>query len=266
VAKTYFISDLHLGAPNAQSSLARERLFCDWLEQIREDADRLYIVGDLFDFWFEYKKAVPRGFTRSLGKLAELADQGLEIHLFTGNHDLWIRDYLPSEIGLQLHREPVYHNLQGKELCIGHGDGLGPGDYGYKFLKKVFTNPLLQWMFARLHPNFGIGLADGLSKWSRSHTGGDDAIFKGKEEEWLYIYCQEVLQKKAIDYFIFGHRHLPLELELSKESTYINLGDWIKYYTYAVLEEGQLQLKVFKGKLAKDPLAGSPIAPHSKKD
>lgn len=266
MAKTYFISDLHLGAPNDEISLEREKRFCQWLDQIRIDADRLYIVGDLFDFWFEYKKAVPRGFVRTLGKLAELADNGLEIHLFTGNHDLWIRDYLPKEIGCYLHREPVFHSLQGKKLYIGHGDGLGPGDYGYKFLKKVFTNPFLQWLFARIHPNFGIGLADGLSKWSRSHTGGEDAIYKGKEEEWLYTYCQETLKSNEVDYFLFGHRHLPLQLDLNADSKYINLGDWIKYYTYAVLDKGELSLKVFQGKLSEDPLAHNPIPPNPKNE
>ncbi len=242
----YFISDLHLGAPNEESSRERELLFVKWLEEIRHDAKVLYVVGDLFDFWFEYKRAVPRGFTRALGKLAELSDAGVEIHLFTGNHDMWIFDYLPKEIGATLHREPIQMEYGGKVFLIGHGDGLGPGDHGYKFIKKVFANRFLQWSFARLHPNFGIGLADFFSRRSRMHTGGDDAIFKGEENEWLFQYCKEVLEDRHIDYFIFGHRHLPLDLKVGENSRYVNLGDWIQYFTYAAFKEGSLELKEYK--------------------
>ncbi|KAB2805355.1 UDP-2,3-diacylglucosamine diphosphatase [Phaeocystidibacter luteus] len=239
--KVYFISDLHLGAPDAKSSRERELRFVKWLEEIRKDAKVLYVVGDLFDFWFEYKRAVPRGFTRAIGKLAELSDAGIEIHLFTGNHDLWIFDYLPEEIGAELHRAPIEVEHGGKKFMIGHGDGLGPGDHGYKFIKKIFTNRFLQWCYARVHPNFGIWLADRFSKKSRQHTGGDDAIFKGEENEWLYQYCKEVLEDRHIDYFVFGHRHLPLDLKVGEKSRYINLGDWIQYYTYGVFD-GDMRL------------------------
>ncbi|NVK28348.1 MAG: UDP-2,3-diacylglucosamine diphosphatase [Flavobacteriia bacterium] len=239
--KVYFISDLHLGAPDAKSSRERELRFVRWLDEIRKDAKVLYVVGDLFDFWFEYKRAVPRGFTRAIGKLAELADSGIEIHLFTGNHDLWIFDYLPGEIGAELHREPIEVEHGGKKFMIGHGDGLGPGDHGYKFIKKIFTNRFLQWCYARVHPNFGIWLADKFSKKSRQHTGGDDAIFKGEENEWLFQYCKEVLEDRHIDYFVFGHRHLPLDLQVGENSRYINLGDWIQYFTYGVYD-GEMRL------------------------
>lgn len=232
----YFISDLHLGAPDDASSKVRELHFVKWLEEIKGDVKVLYVVGDLFDFWFEYKRAVPRGFTRAIGKLAELADSGIEIHLFTGNHDLWIFDYLPKEIGCQLHREPIEVEHGGKKFYIGHGDGLGPGDHGYKFIKKIFTNRFLQWCFARLHPNFGVWIADKFSKRSRQHTGGDDAIFKGEENEWLYQHCKDVLADHHVDYFVFGHRHLPLDLKVGENSRYVNLGDWIQYFTYAKFE------------------------------
>lgn len=234
--KIYFISDLHLGAPNAEESFIREKRFVDWLQEISKDAEELFIVGDLFDFWFEYKRAVPRGYVRVLGKLAELADSGIKITLFTGNHDMWIFDYLPKEIGCELYRAPIQRTFNGKKFYIGHGDGLGPGDHGYKFLKKVFENKLCIWLFERLHPNFGIWLADFWSKKSRLHTGGDDAKFLGEDQEWLAIYSKEILTKEHFDYFIFGHRHLPLEINLQKNSTYINLGDWINYYTYAVFD------------------------------
>ncbi len=241
--KIYFASDLHLGAPNYEESLKRERHFVKWLEEIRHDAAEIYIVGDLFDFWFEYKKAVPRGFVRVLGKLAEIVDSGIPVHMFTGNHDMWIFDYLPKEIGVTLYRKPIEREWGGKKFLIGHGDGLGPGDHGYKFIKKVFSNPFLQWSFARLHPNFGIGLADYFSKKSRAKTGDDDAIFLGEENEWLVIYCKEVLKKEHFDYFIFGHRHLPLNIELQPDSRYINLGDWIQYFTYGVFDGKTMELK-----------------------
>lgn len=240
--KIYFISDLHLGAPDYDSSLVREKKFVQWLDKIALDAEELFIVGDLFDFWFEYKKAVPRGFVRVLGKLAELADKGLKISVFTGNHDMWIFDYLPKEIGCTVFREPITREFNGKKFYIGHGDGLGPGDHGYKFIKKVFANPICQWLFARLHPNFGIGLADFWSKKSRKHTGGDDAKFLGEENEWLAIYSKEILEKEHFDYFIFGHRHLPLDIKLTSNSTYVNLGDWINYFSYGFFDGKNLHL------------------------
>ncbi len=240
--KIYFISDLHLGAPNEVSSLEREKLFVTWLEEVRADAGEIFVVGDLFDFWFEYKKAVPRGHVRALGKLAELADSGIKIHFFTGNHDMWIFDYLPKEIGATLNREPIERIFNGKKFMIGHGDGLGPGDHGYKFLKKVFANKFLQWCFARLHPNFGIGLADYFSKTSRQHTGGDDAIYRGAREEWLAVYCAEIQAKNPHDYYVFGHRHLPLCIDID-QAKYVNLGDWIQYFTYAEYDGENLSLK-----------------------
>lgn len=243
--KIYFASDQHLGAPNYEESLVRERHFVQWLDEVKEDAAEIYIVGDLFDFWFEYKKAVPRGFVRVLGKLAEITDSGIPIHMFTGNHDMWIFDYLPQETGVILHRKPIEKEWNGKKFYIGHGDGLGPGDHGYKFIKKVFQNKFLQWSFARLHPNFGIGLADYFSKKSRAKTGDDDAIFLGEENEWLVIYCKEVLKKQHFDYFVFGHRHLPLDIELAPNSRYVNLGDWIQYFTFGEFDGKLLHLKEY---------------------
>ena len=244
--RIYFVSDIHLGTPNREESLKREKRLVQWLDQIKADATELFVVGDLFDFWFEYKRAVPRGYVRVLGKLAELSDSGIPITFFTGNHDMWIFDYIPSEIGAKLYREPIAREWNGKRFYIGHGDGLGPGDHGYKFIKKVFANKLCQWLFARLHPNFGIWLADYFSKSSRAKTGGDDAKFLGEENEWLVLYCKEVLESEHFDYFIFGHRHLPLDLDVGKSSKYLNLGDWLKYYTYAVFDGKNLELKSFK--------------------
>lgn len=243
--KIYFASDLHLGAPDYATSLAREKHFVRWLEEVRQDAAEIFIVGDLFDFWFEYKKAVPRGYVRVLGKLAELTDSGLPVHLFTGNHDMWIFDYLPHETGVTLHRAPIVREWNGQKFYIGHGDGLGPGDHGYKFIKKIFSNSFLQWAFARLHPNFGIGLAGYFSRRSRAKTASADAEFHGEEKEWLAIFCREVLKEEHFDYFIFGHRHLPLDLQVGSASRYINLGDWLRYYTYAEFDGKEISLKEY---------------------
>lgn len=245
--KIYFVSDAHLGVPNREKSLEREKLLVQWLDEIKTDATEIFVVGDLFDFWFEYKHAVPRGYVRVLGKLAEIADSGIPITFFTGNHDMWIFDYVPTEIGAKLYREPIVREWNGKRFLIGHGDGLGPGDYGYKFIKKVFANKICQWLFARLHPNFGIGLANYFSRSSRAKTGGDDAKFMGVENEWLVQYCNQVLEKESIDYFVFGHRHLPLDIKLKEKSRYINLGDWLQYFTYGFFDGTEMHLKAYTG-------------------
>ncbi|OFZ20302.1 MAG: UDP-2,3-diacylglucosamine hydrolase [Bacteroidetes bacterium RIFCSPHIGHO2_02_FULL_44_7] len=242
----YFASDFHLGAPDYESSLIREKKIVEWLTHIQANAAEIYLVGDLFDFWFEYKRAVPRGYVRLLGKLAELTDKGIPVHVFTGNHDMWIFDYLPKETGVQLYRAPIERTFFGKSYVIGHGDGLGPGDKGYKFLKKVFANKFCQWCFARLHPNFGIWLADVSSRTSRAKSKGEDEKFLGEDREWLIQYCKSELQKRHTDFFIFGHRHLPLDFELSPTSRYINLGEWINYRTYLEVRPDGVELKTWE--------------------
>jgi UDP-2,3-diacylglucosamine hydrolase len=224
------------------TSLNREKRIVNWLNSIENNALEIFLVGDIFDFWFEYKKVIPKGFVRLQGKIAELTDKGIKVHIFTGNHDMWMFDYLPLELGVHIHREPIIRNFFEKKVLIGHGDGLGPGDSGYKFLKKFFQNKFCQWCFARLHPNFGVGIANYSSKKSRSATGNHDEIFKGKDKEWLAIYCEERLRTEHFDYFIFGHRHLPISLELSNGSKYFNLGDWLKYETYLEFREDNVVL------------------------
>lgn len=245
--KIYFISDFHLGVPDKAGSLLREKKIVRWLEMIRNDVEILYLMGDVFDYWFEYSHAVPKGYVRLLGKLAELADSGVEIHYFTGNHDMWVFDYLPEEIGLQLHREPIQKTYNGKRFFLGHGDGLGPGDHGYKFIKKVFSNSFSQWLFARIHPNSGIKLMQYFSKKSRIATGDSDEKFLGEDKEWLVIFSKEILKKEHYDFFVFGHRHLPLDIRLSNTSRYVNLGEWINHQTYAVFDGHQLRLEKFEG-------------------
>ncbi|MGC6490674.1 MAG: UDP-2,3-diacylglucosamine diphosphatase [Flavobacteriales bacterium] len=244
MTKIYFASDLHLGVPNKSISLEREKLFVKWLDEIKKDATALYLVGDIFDFWFEYKKAVPKGYIRLLGKLAELSDSGIPIHFFTGNHDMWVFDYLEKEISLTIYRKPLEITLNNKRFFIGHGDGLGPKDYGYKFIKRIFANKLCQWLFEKVHPNIGISIAEYWSKKSRIANGEKDETFHG-DNEWLTQFCKEKLKTTTIDFFIFGHRHLPLNIDLNQNSKYINLGEWVNYKSYAVFDGESLELKYF---------------------
>jgi len=246
--KIYFLSDFHLGAPDAASSLQREKQVVRFLDEIKNDAAEIFLVGDMFDFWYEYRKVVPKGFTRLLGKLAELSDAGIPMHFFVGNHDMWMKDYFLKELNIPIYFEPKEFERNGKKFLIGHGDGLGPGDKGYKFLKKIFRNPFCQWLFGILPPYFGMGLADYFSRQSRAQTGASEEVFLGEDKEWLIIYSKEVLKEKNVDFFVFGHRHLAIDHRLSGSSRYINLGDWIHYYTYAVFDGNNLQLRSFLNK------------------
>lgn len=244
--KIYFASDFHLGVPDYERSLEREKLVVRWLDEIRQDAKEIYLMGDIFDFWFEYRTVVPKGFVRLLGKLAEITDSGIPVYFFTGNHDMWMKGYFPKELGIPVFREPIRKEFYGKKFFLGHGDGLGPGDHGYKFIKKVFANPFCQWLFARFHPNFGMSVAHYWSRRSRIANGAKDEKFHGEQGEWLVTYAKEVLQKEHFDYFIFGHRHLPLDIKLSESSRYINLGEWVNYCSYAVFDGEKLELKYYK--------------------
>ncbi|MBS1730710.1 MAG: UDP-2,3-diacylglucosamine diphosphatase [Bacteroidetes bacterium] len=240
--KIYFISDFHLGAPDYATSLEREKKIVRFLETIKEDAAELFILGDMFDFWYEYKTVVPKGFVRLLGMLASFSDKGIPIHFFIGNHDMWMHGYFENELNIKVYEKPERFQFNGKKFYIGHGDGLGPGDHGYKRLKKVFRNPFCQWLFGQLHPTWGMGLANYFSAKSRKKTGSSDQVFLGEENEWLVIYAKEILANEHIDYFVFGHRHLPLDIDLGDNSRYINLGDWIRSYTYAFFDGQNMHL------------------------
>ena len=242
--KIYFASDFHLGSPNLEESHKREKNIVQWLTEIEKDAKAIYLVGDIFDFWFEYNKVVPKGFVRLLGKIASITDNGTPVHIFVGNHDLWMKDYLETEIGVNIHHENIIIQDGNKKILIGHGDGLGDGDYFYKILKKIFISKICQWIFARFHPNFSFALAHTWSKSSRK--SGEEAKFSNKEKEILFGYCQEQQKVNPVDYYIFGHRHLPIELKMDKKATYINLGEWISQKTYGVLEKGILKLETYK--------------------
>jgi len=245
--KIYFLSDFHLGAPDHASSLERERKIVQFLDEIKDQAAEIFFVGDMFDFWYEYRTVVPKGFVRLLGKIGELSDAGIPMHFFVGNHDMWMKNYFQQEFNMPVYYAPVEFERNGKKFLIGHGDGLGPGDHGYKRLKKVFRNPVSQFLFGIFPPMLGMGLANYMSRRSRAQTGTKEEIFLGEDKEWLVIYCKEVLQQKKMDFFVFGHRHLPIDFRLNESSRYINLGDWIRYFTYAVFDGQEMELKSYTG-------------------
>ena len=244
--KIYFLSDFHLGAPDYATSLVREKRIVAFLDEIKNNASHIFILGDLFDFWYEYKKVVPKGFVRILGKLAELVDNGIIIKFFVGNHDMWMNGYFEKELGIEVFYEPQEFEFSEKRFLIGHGDGLGPGDHRYKFIKKIFRNKFSQKVFGALHPAAGIGLADYMSRKSRVATGKTDEQFLGEDKEWLIIFCKKMLEKKHYDFFLFGHRHFPIDYKLSDTSRYINLGDWIKYNSFVVFDGTNTELKYYE--------------------
>ena len=246
----YFASDFHFGIPDHNSSLIREKLFVKWLDEVKDDAAHIFLMGDIFDFWFEYKTVIPKGFARLFGKLAEITDAGIPVSLFRGNHDVWAFNYFNEELNISLHREPEIREFAGKKFYLAHGDGLGPGDKGYKFLKKVFACRFNQWLFRWLHPDLGARMGLYFSKKSRyanvAKEGKKDATDNIKNE-MLYKYSEDVLkQHPDIDYLIFGHRHLPTQININEKSQMIILGDWITNFTYAVFDCRELVLKKFE--------------------
>jgi UDP-2,3-diacylglucosamine hydrolase len=241
--KIYFASDFHLGVPNPEKSREREKRIINWLDEISEDALEIYLVGDLFDFWYEYSTVIPKGFIRFQAKLAELCDIGIKVHVFTGNHDMWMFSYFENELGVEMHRGPIRREWNGKAFFIAHGDGLGPGDHGYKFIKKVFANPLCIWLFKWLHPDVGVRLANFWSGRSRESNLITDETYKGDENEWLLQFCKNTLEAEHIDHFVFGHRHLVLDKKVGNDSRYINLGAWFKDPHYAVWDGTELSLR-----------------------
>lgn len=234
-----------MGAPALSNNREREQLFARWLDAVKDDVSELYLLGDVFDFWFEYRKVVPRGFTRILGRLADLTDNGVKVHFFTGNHDLWVFDYLSEETGVIIHTHEYVVEIDGKTFYLAHGDGLDPDDKGYLFLKKIFTSKTTQWLFARLHPNFAFYLAHRWSKNSRLSNIASEQEFKVKNEG-IYRFAESVLQQRKIEYFIFGHRHKMANVEMNENTRFILLGDWINFYSYGVFDGKEFELKQFE--------------------
>ena len=237
--KIFFISDLHLGYPNDTDSLEREKRIVAWLDSIKADCEELFLVGDIFDFWHEWRHVVPKGFTRFLGKIAEFTDAGISVIFFTGNHDIWAYNYLKDELNVKIYRKPQFVERQGVKLYIAHGDGIGPGDYSYRILKGIFSNKLLQWFFARLHPNLAMWF--GIT-WSRSNRYREKHLPFLGEDEWLIQHSRNILKRNKIDYFVYGHRHVPSFYPLDDNSAYVNLGQWINQFNYGQLSEGKFEL------------------------
>ena len=246
--KVFFASDFHFGIDVKYSSDEREKQVVEWLDSIKKEASAIFFLGDIFDYWFEYGTVIPKGFNRFLGKIRELRDEDIPLFFFTGNHDMWMFDYFPSYFGIPIYKKPVELEFGGKTFFLAHGDGLGPGDRSYKFIKGIFSSKICQWLFARLHPNLGINLMKYFSKKSRN-VSEDSNVFLGEDKEWLVEFANNTIKEKDIDYFIFGHRHLPLDVLLNnKKSRYINLGDWMNHNSYAVFDGQNLEIKFFKNK------------------
>ena len=241
----YFLSDAHLGSRALRHTRQQERRLVRFLDDIKEKAEAVYLLGDMFDFWFEYRMVVPRGFTRFLGKLSELTDSGVEVHYFAGNHDLWTWDYLVEECGVILHREPMTLSLADKTFYIGHGDGLGDPDPRFRFIRSLFHSPLCQWLFRWLHPDLGMRFGLNWAKHSRlAHGEGGDPPYLGEDKEHLVLYAKDYLRSHPdVNYFLFGHRHIELDLMLSDQCRMVILGDWISQYTYAVFDGEHLYME-----------------------
>jgi len=242
--KLFFASDFHLGAPDATSSQQREKKIVSWLDEIQNEAAAIFLVGDIFDFWFEYRNAIPKGFIRLQGKIAEFTDSGLPVIFFTGNHDMWMFEYFQNELNVKVYNDFQSMTINGLKLMVGHGDGLGKGDYSYKLLRNIFKNKFCQWAFARIHPNFGIGLAKFWSKNSQIGSGKEIYVFD-KQTDFLYNFCKKIEETDHHDYYIFGHRHLPLEIKINDSSMYINLGEWVNNAHYAVFDGAKVELLNF---------------------
>ncbi|MDD4728012.1 MAG: UDP-2,3-diacylglucosamine diphosphatase [Dysgonamonadaceae bacterium] len=243
--KTYFLSDAHLGSVFHENSFDVERKLCRWFDAVKHDAKEIYLMGDIFDYWFEYKNVVPRGFTRVLGKLSELTDAGIPIYFFIGNHDIWLTDYLSKECGLIIEKKPIIKKIDGKVFYLAHGDGLGDESWKFKFVRKVYHNQFLRFLYAAIHPRWTMGFASTWSNYSR--TNGKIEPFLGEEKEHLIQFAKEELERKPqINYFVFGHRHIMLNLPVKKESNIVILGDWMSYFSYAVFDGETMQLKQFE--------------------
>ena len=244
--KIYFASDQHFGAPTAELSFPREQKFVAWLDEIKVDAEALFLLGGLFDFWFEYKTVVPKGFVRVLGKLAEIRDSGIPIYFFVGNHDLWMSDYFEKELNIPVYRNNKEFTFNNKTFLIGHGDGKGPGDKGYKRMKRVFTNSFSKALFRWIHPDIGVKLGQYLSVKNKLISGDEDVKFLGEDNEWLVLYSKRKLEIKHFHYFVFGHRHLPMKISVGENAEYVNLGDWIGYFTYGIFDGENFEIKKFE--------------------
>lgn len=267
--KIYFLSDVHLGSPshdrqsnktdnieslsipNTEDNSSKvinhdiERKLCRWFDMIKTDAKTVYLLGDIFDFWIEYKYVVPRGFTRVLGKIAELTDSGITVHFFIGNHDLWVKDYLEQECGMIVHKTPLVVEIYEKKFFLAHGDGLGDNSKSFRIIRYLFHNKYCQKAFAAIHPRWALSIAH---RWSNhSRATGENVDYLGEDKEHLVLFAKKHLKVAPnINFFIFGHRHILLDLMISQASRIIILGDWISYFSYAVFDGDTLSLEIYE--------------------
>jgi UDP-2,3-diacylglucosamine hydrolase len=223
----YFASDFHLGLPAGTNPIDREKRVVKWLNKIAPQAKEIYLLGDIFDFWWEYKLVVPKGFTRFLGTIATITDSGIPVHFFTGNHDMWIGKYLVDECGIIIHTSPFLTSFNDKKFYLAHGEGLGTNDIGYKILLSIFRNKALQTLYSAIHPTIGVGIGHRWSLNSRL-VKGISLDFMGEEKEDLIRHAKSLLEKDHIDYFLFGHRHLAMTYKLEQGAEIFFLGDWIR--------------------------------------
>lgn len=265
--KIYFLSDVHLGSayhkqgvqqqtvtslPGVKFKTRRlpehdiERKICRWFDEVKTDAKAIYLLGDIFDYWFEYKNVVPRGFTRVLGKISELTDSGIEVHFFIGNHDIWVTDYLQTECGMIVHLEPLVADIYGQKFFLAHGDGLGDDSMAFKFIRSIFHSKICRKPFAAIHPRWTIAFAHAWSRHSRSTGAMPD--YMGEDKEHLVLFAKKQLQMSPnINYFVFGHRHIMLDLMIASKSRVVILGDWLQFFSYAVFDGENMSLEVFEG-------------------
>lgn len=244
-SKIYFLSDVHLGSSSHTDGYDTERKLCRWLDMVKRDAKAVYLLGDIFDYWFEYKYVVPKGFVRVLGKLAELTDSGVEIHFFIGNHDIWLTDYLDRECGLILHFEPFVAQYDDTRFYLAHGDGLGDDNKLFGILRKIFHSRFLRKCYSAIHPRWTVPLAHAWSNHSRK-SGGEWEYF-GEDKEHLVLFAKQKLKEMPdVNFFVFGHRHILLDLSISDTARVAILGDWIRYFSYGVFEEGNFELRTFE--------------------
>lgn len=242
--KVYFASDFHFGIPDHNTSVEREKRVCSWLDSIRMDARRIYLLGDLFDAWMEYSRVVPKGHVRFLGKLAELRDAGIEVIVFTGNHDLWMQGYFEREFAIPVFKDTAVHVLAGKRFVLGHGDGVSAREKRYRFLRAVLHHPWCQWLYRKLHPDWGVALADYFSRLGPKHKYANLQL-KPLEQEYQVDFARSYLQQNSCDYFVFGHRHIPMDIEVGEKARLINVGDWLSFNSYAVFDGSELLLKKY---------------------
>lgn len=242
----YFASDFHLGVSALDSSIEREQKIVQWLDDISDQAAEIYFLGDVFDYWFEYRKVIPKGFTYLFSKIRELRDAGISMYYFTGNHDMWMFKYMTDEYGIPIYREPITKTIMGKKVYLAHGDGLGPGDLGYKFIKRIFNNRACQFFYSMVHPDIGLWIMKRFSHQSRLMTSEEEKSFHLRNERTIQ-FAEAHVTDHDIDYYVMGHRHLPIQYQLHQgKAQYINLGDWLYHYSYGVMREGILNIEFYQ--------------------